>query len=102
LSCALLYCRHWQSCSRIVSARNFELLLHKCVRCPKHTLNQVCYPTCPPPIDPDASKEGVEKRLWDVPVGVGRIGEGRTGAVASVIEKLEKSRGVLKESIVTR
>jgi hypothetical protein len=69
---------------------------------------QVYYPTCPPPsVDPDAIKEGDKNNPGDedVPGGEVRATSLQTaktgGANTSAIEKPEKSKGVLKESIVT-
>ena len=55
-------------------------------------------PTLPPPVDPDANEAGDENIFCDVPVGVEISVAG--GAEASAIEKLEKSRGSRKCSIV--
>jgi hypothetical protein len=56
-----------------------------------------------PPVDPGANKEGDEKSPCDAPVKTRRRSKrGRDGSVASAIEKLEKSKEVVNESIVTR
>jgi hypothetical protein len=63
----------------------------------------VWYPTCPP-VDPGANEEGDKNIPCEVPVGAGakEQGTGTRGSVTSAIEKLAKSKGVVKESIVTR
>jgi hypothetical protein len=63
-------------------------------------------PSLPSPVDPDAIEEGDGNKPGDLPVGelkaelVQMTKAG--GTVTSAIEKPEKSKGVLKESIVTR